>query len=115
MNEKMLGFSLIIFMALMFINPLPGDACTSIMVTKGASKDGSTIISYSCDGEFHPIPRIIPAADHKPGDMHEIRGWRGLKGKIPQVPHTYRVVGMMNEHQLAIGETTAGGRPGTGE
>jgi dipeptidase len=69
------------------------------------------MITYSCDGEFHPIPRIIPAADHKPGDMAEIRTWRGIKGKIPQVPHTYKVVGLMNEHQLALGETTAGGRP----
>ncbi|MCP4213203.1 MAG: dipeptidase [bacterium] len=87
------------------------DACTSILVTKGASVDGSTMISYSCDGEFLPHPRIVPAADHKPGDMYEIRTWRGLKGKIPEVPHTYKVVGLMNEHQLAIGETTAGGRP----
>jgi len=69
------------------------------------------MISYSCDGEFHPRMRIIPAADHKPGDMTEIRTWRSLKGKIPQVPHTYKVVGLMNEHQLAIGETTFGGRP----
>jgi dipeptidase len=69
------------------------------------------MISYSCDGEFHPHPRIIPAADHKPGDMAEIRTWSGIKGKIPQVPHTYKVVGLINEHQLALGETTSGGRP----
>lgn len=86
------------------------DACTNVLVTKGASKDGSTLISYSCDGEFHPIPRIIPAADYKPGEMTKIRTWRGIKGEIPQVPHTYKVVGLINEHQLAIGETTFGGR-----
>lgn len=85
-------------------------ACTSILVSKGASKKGAPMISYSCDGEFHTYPKIIPAADHKPGSMHEIRGWRGVIGRIPQVPHTYRVVGHMNEHQLAIGETTFDGR-----
>jgi dipeptidase len=68
------------------------------------------MISYSCDGEFLPSPRIIPAADYKPGDMEIIRSWTGIKGKIPQVPHTYKVVGMMNEFQLAIGETTFDGR-----
>jgi dipeptidase len=68
------------------------------------------MISYSCDGEFHPRLRMIPAADHKPGDMAEVRGWRGFRGQIPQVPHTYKVVGLMNEHQLAIGETTFEGR-----
>jgi len=85
--------------------------CTSILVTKKASVDGSTMISYSCDGEFHPHLQIIPASDHPPGDMAEIRGWRGVRGKIPQVPHTYKVVGLINEHQLALGETTFGGRP----
>jgi dipeptidase len=84
--------------------------CTSVLVTKKASVDGSTMISYSCDGEFHPHLRIIPAADHQVGEMADIRGWRGVRGKIPQVPHTYKVVGLINEHQLALGETTFGGR-----
>ncbi|MBN2356328.1 C69 family dipeptidase [candidate division KSB1 bacterium] len=87
-----------------------GQACTSILVSKGASKSGVPLISYSCDGEFHPHLRMIPAADHQPGDMYEVRGWRGLKGKIPEIPHTYKVFGLMNEHQLAMGETTFGGR-----
>jgi dipeptidase len=107
-------FVIIIFslsVILMLLNPLPQEGCTSILVSKGASKDGSTMISYSCDGEFHPRPSILPAADYKPGEMVEIKTWRGVKGKIPQVPHTYKVVGLINEHQLAIGETTAGGRP----
>ncbi len=90
--------------------PVKTDACTSILVTKGASVDGSTMISYSADAEFHPRPRIIPAADHKPGSKKEIRGWRGVLGHVPEVRHTYKVVGLMNEHQLAIGETTFGGR-----
>ncbi len=86
--------------------------CTNILVTKGASADGSVIISYSVDGEFHPILRHTPAADHKPGEMYEVRGWDGvLQMRIPQIPHTYAVTGIMNEHQLAIGETTFDGRP----
>jgi len=103
----------IMFIAVVFITfyfPGPMDGCTSVLVTKGASADGSTMISYSCDGEFHPRPDIIPAADYKPGEMMEIKTWRSVKGKIPQVAHTYKVVGLINEHQLAIGETTAGGR-----
>jgi dipeptidase len=31
--------------------------------------------------------------------------------KIPQVPHTYKTLGYMNEYQVAIAETTFGGRP----
>jgi len=86
------------------------DSCTSILVTKKASKDGSTIISYSCDGEFHPHLRMTPAEDHKPGEKVEIRNWFGKKAEIPQVEHTYKIMYLMNEHQLAIGETTFGGR-----
>ena len=84
--------------------------CTSILVTKGASKDGSTMISYSCDGEMHPHLSMIPAADHKKGETVLIRNWYGKSAKIPQVSHTYKVLGLMNEHQVAIGETTFGGR-----
>lgn len=87
------------------------EACTSVLVTKGASKDGSVIITYNCDGEFLPHLQYIPAQNHKPDEYIEIRGRDGkLRGKIRQVPHTYAVVGLMNEYQLAIGETTFGGR-----
>ncbi len=85
-------------------------SCTSILVTKGASKKGAPMISYSCDGEFHAHLKVIPAKKYKSGETVEIRGWRGLLGKIPQVSETYKVVGLMNEYQLAIGETTFGGR-----
>lgn len=97
------------------LRPVAADACTSILVTRGASADGSVMITYACDmaGLYSVLP-LIPAADHKPGEMIEI-GPRGPgdkrpPGKIPQVPHTYQVLGYMNEHQLAIGETTFGGR-----
>ncbi|MBN1939683.1 MAG: C69 family dipeptidase [Candidatus Aminicenantes bacterium] len=88
------------------------DDCSSFLVTKGASKDGSVMITYTCDGEFVPLLERISAADHKPGDEILIRGRDGsVRGRVKQVPHTYAVVGLMNEHQLAIGETTFGGRP----
>lgn len=86
-------------------------ACTSLLVSKGASKDGAVMITYTCDGRFHPHLSYTPAADHQAGDSLEISHFGGrVKGKIPQVDHTFAVVGLMNEHQLAIGETTFGGR-----
>jgi len=84
--------------------------CTSILVTKGASADQSVIITYSCDGEFLPRLQLYPAADHGPGEKIEIMGYEGKHGEIPQVAHTHRVVGLMNEFQVAIGETTFDGR-----
>ncbi len=105
------SLALFLMLFLVFIITLPeSSACTSILVSKGASKSNVPLISYSCDGEFHPHLSIIPAAEHQPGDMYEVRGWGGPKGSIPEVAHTYRVVHLMNEHQLAMGETTFGGR-----
>ena len=89
----------------------PAGACTNILVTKGASADGSTMITYACDGRFHPRLERKDAADHPEGSVHEIRSWSGeLRGTIPQVARTHAVVGLMNEHQLAIAETTTTGR-----
>ncbi|MCK4890399.1 MAG: C69 family dipeptidase, partial [Candidatus Aminicenantes bacterium] len=104
------SFQSILFMLILFVFTSDMFPCTSILVTKGASEKGAPMISYSCDGEFHPHLRITPAAKYKSGEMVEIRGWRGVLGKIPQVPETYKVIGLMNEFQLAIGETTFGGR-----
>src|SRR5829696_6699337 len=88
------------------------DACTNILVSRGASRDGSVFITYSADGPFMPRLLHLPAADHKPGTMVDAKGWEDPNsfGQVKQVPHTYAVVGLMNEHQLAIGETTTGGR-----
>ena len=89
------------------------DACTNFLITKGATVDGSTMITYAADshtlyGEMY----FWPAADHQSGEMTDVIEWDTGKflGKIPQVPHTYQVTGNMNEHQVAIGETTFGGR-----
>lgn len=89
------------------------DACTNFLVTKGASADGSCYISYSADshvlyGELYHWA----AADYPAGSMLEVYEWDTGKylGKIKQATHTYNVIGNMNENQVAIGETTFGGR-----
>jgi dipeptidase len=98
-------------LGLVTLFPPHAQACTSLLVTEGASADGSVMITYTCDGEFHPHLEYRPAADYPAGDSLEITDWSGaVRGKIEQVAHTYAVVGLMNEHQLAIGETTFGGR-----
>jgi dipeptidase len=87
------------------------EACTNLIVTKGASADGSVMITYTCDGEFHPHLRYYPAEDHGPDEFVEIKDWGGnIQGKVRQVPHTYAVLYLMNEHQVTIGETTFTGR-----
>jgi dipeptidase len=89
----------------------PAAACTNLLVTPGASADGSAYITYTCDGVFHAILRRQPARDFEPGATYEIRHWDGrIHGEIPQVAHTYAYVNLMNEHQVAIGETTFDGR-----
>ena len=89
------------------------NACTNFLITKGASEDGSTMITYSADshvlyGELY----YWPERDWEQGSTLEVYEWDTGKflGTIPQVAHTYNVVGNMNNQQLAIGETTYGGR-----
>jgi dipeptidase len=103
--------ALLILLGLAILIAGSASACTSIVVTRGASTDGSVIITYSCDGEFHPHLEYTPAADYEPGDSLDITDWHGnVRGRIAQVGHTYAVVDLINEHQLAIGETTTTGR-----
>lgn len=88
-------------------------ACTSLLVGKKASTDGSTFISYAADSHvLYGALAHLPAADHKAGSMRDIRDWDDgtYHGQIPEVAHTYSVVGNMNEHQLSITESTFGGR-----
>ena len=88
-------------------------ACTNFIITKGASTDGSVMITYSADShQLYGELYYWPARDYPAGTMVDVIEWDTQKtlGKIPQVRHTYSVVGNMNEHQLAIGETTYGGR-----
>ena len=103
-----------IFLSLLFVLPyFQGNSCTNFLVTKGASYDGSTMISYSADshvlyGELYHYP----AAKYKKGTMLDIYEWDTgtYLGKIKQARETYNVVGNMNEFQVSIGETTYGGR-----
>ena len=101
----------ILILALML--PMAAFACTNFLVGKDASADGSTMISYAADsyGMFGFL-HFVPAADHEAGAMREVKDWDTGRPQlsIPEVSHTYTVVGNMNEHQVAIGETTWGGR-----
>ena len=88
-------------------------ACTNFLFTKGATKDGSTMITYAADshvlyGELY----YRRAAQYPAGTMFQVVDWDSGKPliQIPQVAQTYSVVGNINEYQLAIGETTYGGR-----
>lgn len=88
-------------------------ACTNFLFTKSATTDGSTMITYAADA--HVIYGELyhwPAADYPEGTMLNVYEWDTgeFLGRIPQVAHTYNVVGNMNQFQLAIGETTYGGR-----
>jgi dipeptidase len=88
-------------------------ACTSILVTKGASADGSTMITYAADShDLYGELYFTPAGVHPFGAMREIVEWDTGKtlGRIPQAAATYQVVGNMNEMQVAITESTWGGR-----
>ena len=88
-------------------------ACTGFLVGKGASTDGSVMISYAADshGLYGEMYRW-PAATWPKGTMLDVVEWDTGKplGQIPQVEQTYSVVGNMNEYQLAITESTFGGR-----
>ena len=101
-------------------------SCTSIMVGKKASADGSVITSHTCDSWYRTWMTVRPAADYKEGEMENIYDGRMhtewvedmskvvVKGQIPQVSHTYRLLDTsypcLNEKQLGMGETTISGR-----
>ena len=101
-------------------------SCTSIMVGKKASADGSVITSHTCDSWYRTWMTVRPAADYKEGEMENIYDGRMhtewvedmskvvVKGQIPQVSHTYRVLDTsypcLNEKQLGMGQTTLSGR-----
>lgn len=103
---------LIVVLSIVGINTV-SMACTNFLITKGASVDGSTMISYAADshvlyGELYHWP----AGKWEQGTMMDVYEWDTGKylGEILQAAETYNVIGNMNEHQVAIGETTYGGR-----
>jgi dipeptidase len=91
----------------------PASACTNFLISSGATVDGSTMITYAADAHtlFGDLT-FEPARNHPAGAKLDIFEWDTGKhlGQIDQVEHTHRVVGNINEHQLAIGETTFTGR-----
>lgn len=105
---------------------LEKEACTSIMVSKGASADGSVITSHTCDSWYRTWMQSVAPKDYPrdtvmsvyEGRMHteypDSKDGMKEKGQIPQVKHTYRYLDTaypcLNEKQLAIGETTFTGR-----
>ena len=113
MVNGLVNMKRILLIALALGSYIAAFACTNFLVGKDASADGSTIISYAADSySLYGFLRFSPAADHPAGAMREVKDWDTGRpqGQIPEVPHTYNVVGNMNEHQLTIGETTWGGR-----
>ncbi|MDH6303480.1 dipeptidase [Parabacteroides sp. PF5-5] len=102
------------------------ESCTSIMVGKKASSDGSVMTSHTCDGNYRTWMNMVPAKTYDrdtvtgiyTGKMHtefaDDQTKVVLKGSIPQVRSTYRFLNTaypcLNEKQLAIGETTITGR-----
>jgi dipeptidase len=127
-------FSLSAFLLLSFaINPVfsqpdekISESCTSIMVGKNATTDGSVITAHTCDAYYRTWLQFEPAQEYKEGDMHQVKwgtmhtssAWSNenvvIKGEIPEVEKTYAYLNTaypcLNEKQLAIGETTFGGR-----
>ncbi len=102
-----------LILAFLIISQQVSNGCTNFLITKGASIDGSNLITYAADshtlyGELY----FQPAQDYPAGAMRKIYEWDTGKylGEIPQPAHTYSVIGNMNEFQVAIGETTFGGR-----
>lgn len=92
----------------------PAWACTNFLVGKKATTDGSTFISYSADSYYlFGALYHYPAENHPEGTMRDIYEWDSGKylGQIKEASRTYNVIGNINEHQLAIGETTFGGHP----
>ena len=89
-------------------------ACTNFIVTKGASTDGSVMVTYAADShQLYGALYFTPKGNFKPGAMLRVDEWDTGKylGDIAQIPQTYTTIGNMNEHSLIITETTFGGRP----
>lgn len=100
--------------------------CTSIQVGRLASVDGSVITAHSCDGNYRTWLNIVPRNKYLEGSTNKVYAGKmhtetpadlrnvTEKGEIPQVAETFSFLNTaypcLNEHQLAIGETTIGGR-----
>ena len=102
------------------------ESCTSIMVGKKASTDGSVITSHTCDGRYRTWLEVVPAANHADSSVHKVywgtmqtasnkdKTGLELKGEIAQVAQTYAYLNTaypcLNQKQLAMGESTTVGK-----
>ena len=108
-----MGKKLFIVVWVLFMAGQSAWACTNLIVGKKASTDGSVMCSYNCDGfGFSGSLFYSPSGRHAPGEKIAIHGWgpshEGMY--VEQVEYTYNVVGLMNEKQVTIVETTFDGR-----
>jgi dipeptidase len=106
--KKSILFTIISVFIWASLNP-----CTNLLVSSGAAKNNHVFITYAVDShELYGEMYFWPAGKHKKGTMLKIIEWDTGKylGMIEQAPVTYRVIGNINEYQVAIGETTFGGR-----
>ena len=99
-------------MAFAALIPYSGMTCTNLLITSGASANGSNMVSYSADSHTrYGVLAHYPASKYPKGALLEVYEWGKDRylGKIPQVEKTFNVIGNMNEHQVIIGESTWGG------
>lgn len=99
--------------ACLLLNIASSDACTNILVTRGASKDGSTMVTYAADSHaLYGVAYFHPRTKYAKGEKLKVYEWDTGKylGEIAQVEQTYSTISNMNEFQVAISETTFGGR-----
>ncbi|MFO8066573.1 MAG: C69 family dipeptidase [Bacteroidales bacterium] len=111
MTKKLLAS--LVLSILLTVNSSITNSCTSVLVSRGASTDGSVMTSYLYDvaGFVQPL-HFYPGGEYPEGDSLEVFGFRENEylGKIHQIARTYKVIGNMNEKQVAITETTFTGR-----
>lgn len=115
MNNKISSaLVFLLSMALGLAMPSDGHACTSFLVGKNASADGSAFITYNQDS-YGMFGRLVylPAGSHPKGTMRRVvdGDTNHYLGEIPEAEYTYAVMGNINEYQVGITETTFGGRP----
>jgi dipeptidase len=108
--KKIRTLSILLIGIVLFTHPV--FACTNLIVTKGASRDGSVMITYAADSHTrYGALFFYPGGKHDTQSMLDVFHYENgkLLGQIPESPVTFTVVGFMNEHQVAIGEDTWGG------
>ncbi|MFI3267993.1 MAG: C69 family dipeptidase [Rikenellaceae bacterium] len=101
-------------LAALALNVYKSDACTNLLITRGASQDGSTMLTYAADSHsLYGEAYFNPRTKYAKGEKLKIYEWDTGKylGEIDQVEETYSTISNMNEHQVVITETTFGGLP----